>query len=681
MIQNLKIGTKLRLSFFAVTLLVAAVGASGLLAMRSLQTSAETIGANNLPSIRGVLLANLGIADMRRLELALLQSRERKDDGAFASNIADLDTAVTAEVEAGIKIYEPLSRAPDEDLQWKRVEASLGAYRDHLTQVRQLLDAGKIDEAAPLVADGKALFVTASADADSLAEMQQTFARRALATAHAADSRGRLIILVILGVVILLAITLGVVLTRDLTQPLAQLAARAARLNDVCVTELRNGIAAMEAGDLSVVPTPSTEPLRMQRGDEIGAMAATIDGMIDKTRSTIHAFVRTQTVVRGLLEESASLNAKAVAGDLTSRGDSARFQGAFSDVVQGINKILDSVVTPINEAADVLHRLSERDLTARVTGNYAGEHARIKDSINSAATNLEAALADIANSARQVASASGQIAAGSQTLASGASEQAASIEEISSALQEVEAMTKQAADAADTARTLADGAADAARQSDTDVAELVNAMKAIRTSAEATQRIVKTIDEIAFQTNLLALNAAVEAARAGDAGRGFAVVAEEVRSLAIRAAEAARTTASLIEEGANNAQSGVVVTSRVTEALTQISARTGRVTDVMREIAAAGEQQRVGITQVNAAVVQMSGATQSAAANAEESSAAAEELAGQAMSMQQVVGAFKVTTEAPARSRGARPAALDDADAFEVMPVRTSPKKARAVRA
>jgi len=78
--------------------------------------------------------------------------------------------------------------------------------------------------------------------------------------------------------------------------------------------------------------------------------------------------------------------------------------------------------------------------------------------------------------------------------------------------------------------------------------DLTGSMKEIAKASEQTQKIVKTIDEVAFQTNLLALNAAVEAARAGEAGAGFAVVADEVRNLALRAAEAAKNTSGLVDD-------------------------------------------------------------------------------------------------------------------------------------
>src|SRR5207253_9620520 len=112
--------------------------------------------------------------------------------------------------------------------------------------------------------------------------------------------------------------------------------------------------------------------------------------------------------------------------------------------------------------------------------------------------------------------------------------------------------TRQNTSSARQAQSLSEGARVSADKGMGSMKRLSQAMDKIKASGDATARIVKTIDEIAFQTNLLALNAAVEAARAGDSGRGFAVVADEVRNLAMRSAEAAKNTAVLIDEAIRN---------------------------------------------------------------------------------------------------------------------------------
>ncbi|MEE4600965.1 MAG: methyl-accepting chemotaxis protein, partial [Desulfobacteraceae bacterium] len=159
-------------------------------------------------------------------------------------------------------------------------------------------------------------------------------------------------------------------------------------------------------------------------------------------------------------------------------------------------------------------------------------------------------------SATQVAAASHQISSTSQAMAEGASEQAASLEETSASLEQMAAMTKQNANNANQADALMKDANQTIATANSTMDRMTVSMNSITQSGEETQKIVKTIDEIAFQTNLLALNAAVEAARAGEAGAGFAVVADEVRNLAMRAADAAKDTSRQIEESVKQIKEG-----------------------------------------------------------------------------------------------------------------------------
>lgn len=239
--------------------------------------------------------------------------------------------------------------------------------------------------------------------------------------------------------------------------------------------------------------------------------------------------------------------------------------------------------------------------------------------------------------AEQTASAAGQVSQSSQSMAEGASEQASSLEETSASLEEMTSMTKQNAENANQASNLMAQAKETVSEMAQATEEMSKAITEIKSSSDETAKIIKTIDEIAFQTNLLALNAAVEAARAGDAGKGFAVVAEEVRNLAQRSAEAAKNTAEMIAGSVKNADNGVQVTQRVTEALQQTVANSEKVAQLVAEIAAASNEQAQGIEQINTAVAQMDQVTQSNAANSEESASASEELSAQAEEMQRMV--------------------------------------------
>jgi methyl-accepting chemotaxis protein len=237
----------------------------------------------------------------------------------------------------------------------------------------------------------------------------------------------------------------------------------------------------------------------------------------------------------------------------------------------------------------------------------------------------------------QVRSSSEMVASASQSLSEGATEQAASIEETSSSLEEMSSMTRRNADNATLADTYMKEAIQVIKHADTAMRDLVASMTEIHQASEETSKIIKTIDEIAFQTNLLALNAAVEAARAGEAGAGFAVVASEVRNLAMRAAEAARNTSTMIEGTVNKVKNGNTSVEKANQGFIELADKAGKVAGLVDEIATASKEQAQGIEQINRAVNEMNSVVQQNVANAEESAAASEEMSGQAQSMQELV--------------------------------------------
>ena len=653
---DLRIARKLLLGFGLVAFVAGLVGAVGTYQVRQVAAAdAHLYQDLFLPTVLiGDLQSGFTVARVHLRSAALETDPEKRDAALRKIDSVTLinDSLVVA---YGYTLYNASDSANFARLR----QLYDSTARNRVLQMRLLrenkMDSARLvilDPASPAKQVDNLLKVMVSQNKTWSAEVSganEDLARRATIM---------MVALVILGV--LTAVTLGILIARQVAQPLATVREAADRL---------------ALGNLNL-------SLDTSRRDEVGQLSKSFSAMIDSQRAlaehatqisagvldtpvtmrspedTLSAsFERLRTTILAVTAEGRDLAKAGAEGRLSARGDVKKFQGAYRDLVGGMNDTLDAVISPISEATTVLELWAKRDLRRRVEGNYRGDHARIKLAMNSTADALDVALGDISGAVDQVSAAGSQIAAGSQSLASGSSEQASSLEEVSASLQELASATASNAQDALQARSLADETTTNVAEGVKQMTELTEAMHAIRESSLQTAKIVRTIDEIAFQTNLLALNAAVEAARAGDAGRGFAVVADEVRTLAIRAAESARQTTALIDDASARVEGGVRKNQEVLATLSAIEKRAVSVSSVVQSIATASAEQSEGIRQITAAVSEMNTVTQSVAANAEESASAAEELASQAATMQSLVRAFALrggsSSSDSAPSRGA----------------------------
>lgn len=378
---------------------------------------------------------------------------------------------------------------------------------------------------------------------------------------------------------------------------------------------------------------------RIAKGDLPREISGAYNGDLRLIKTSLESCVSN---IRRMIDDTRKLSQAAVDGHLDTRADTSQHSGDYKLIVDGINQTLDAVVNPITEARDVLERLANYDLQARMVGEYRGDHNRMKRSINATADVLHDALARVSESAHQLCLASTQIASASQDLAEGANVQAMSIQTTSSTLQKIAAQTDKNAESTRRADGIASSTQTAVNRGAEAMTEMSVAMRKIQKASDDTAQILRDVNEIAFQTNLLALNAAVEAARAGDAGRGFAVVAQEVRNLAQRSKEAAKRTEELITESVSLAEQGYDTSERVQEHLTEIKGSVIEVSQIVAEISEASTSQANSIREINVEVNAMDSSVQATAAATEESSSAAEELATQAKDLAKLVEQFQL---------------------------------------
>ncbi len=317
--------------------------------------------------------------------------------------------------------------------------------------------------------------------------------------------------------------------------------------------------------------------------------------------------------------------------------------GRLADSMRELTQRLHSYVDYIAEISDALHEFGEGNLTLHLEQAYDGEFERIKDAMMNASEVFKHTIGEMVEISSQVASSSEQVASGAQMLAQGTTEQASSIEELSATIQEISENVNKNAQNAMHAATQVQTVGSAADKSNVQMNHMMAAIDEINVKSSEIGKIIKTIDDIAFQTNILALNAAVEAARAGAAGKGFAVVADEVRNLASKSAEAAKNTTVLIEDSIRAVENGTSIANETSQVLSEVLEGVTQTVERIHEISNASGEQAEALSATLQGVEQISAVVQTNSATAEESSAASEELSGQAGMLKQLSGRFNLS--------------------------------------
>jgi methyl-accepting chemotaxis protein len=310
-------------------------------------------------------------------------------------------------------------------------------------------------------------------------------------------------------------------------------------------------------------------------------------------------------------------------------------------LADSLNTSVNNLNLYISDITSVLTDIAAGNLLRKSQIQYIGDFIQIQHAIETISKSLSQTMEQIHASASQVDAGANQVADGAQNLAQGATEQASEVDNLMNMIEEISQQIDSSNESVVLTTKQADDVGERITVCNGQMQEMAEAMRQISACSDEIQHIIKTIDDIAFQTNILALNAAVEAARAGSAGKGFAVVADEVRNLAAKSADAVKDTAELIDKTLRMVDTGSRLTNLTQESLQHVVEGAGKVTEEIKVVYEASQQQEEEIGHIKESITQISTVIQSNSATSEESAAASEELAGQAQVLKTLIAKFK----------------------------------------
>ncbi len=590
MLQSIQ--ARLVTAIFALAVMAAVIGMAGYLSMTHATSKIDTIINDRVVPMQSLKT----VSDLYAINIVDTAWKTRTGQISWQEGLKYVEAA-NGSIHSNWKAYTGTFLTPEEKTLVASAQSAMVPADRAVERLTQILKTQ--DQAALEIFTTQEMYGVIDPVTDKvskLTELQMRVSKEEGASADAAAKLATLLIGILAVATIITFIFAFLTVVRGVAQPILSMAAVMQKL----------------AGGDHQVTVPG-----VGRKDEVGKMAV-----------SVLAF-KESGIQRARLEAEA-----------------AAFQQELDNRLKPLERYVEAANHDqqqlVQAMGDELLRLADGNLTARLSDPVAPEYEKLQSDFNSAVSQMQDAIADIAASSGIIRNGTSEIAQASDDLARRTEQQAASLEQTAAALNEITSTVRQTAAGAERARdTVAKAKKDAEESSDV-VQAAVTSMGQIQKSANQISQIIGVIDEIAFQTNLLALNAGVEAARAGDAGRGFAVVASEVRALAQRSADAAKEIKILISASGRQVSEGVALVGQTGQALSRIAEQVATINGVVTQIATSAQEQAAGLLQVNTAVNEMDRMTQQNAAMVEESTAAGHSLRSEADNLMTLVSRFEI---------------------------------------
>lgn len=303
---------------------------------------------------------------------------------------------------------------------------------------------------------------------------------------------------------------------------------------------------------------------------------------------------------------------------------------------------LKQYIVYIDEMADVLTDLAHGKLDIQLQNDYLGEFQKLKVALLNISDSMSDVMENISNSAEQVSTGAGELANASQTLAEGASTQALAADGLATSAAAIDEQVQLSRKDAEVSADATLRVTKMIEQNQEKMAMMMEAVGKIHETSQQVVGIIQTIEEIADQTNLLSLNASIEAARAGEAGKGFAVVADEIGKLAMESSKAANMTRDLIGISMDEINKGSSIANGVMSSLEESVAAVVKVNEMIRKTAENAAVQAHNMEQIRAGIDEIVQGVQDNSAAAQQTSATSEELASQAVVLNELVQRFEL---------------------------------------